>query len=319
MTEKELIHRYFYRPISSPFINTSIGDDAAIVTVPDDMQLVMTMDTLNEDIHFLKETDAYSVGYKAAAVNLSDLASMGASPKWVTLSLSIPTLNEQWLAEFSRGFFALLDKYNTVLIGGDINRGSLSITVQAEGFVPKNQALLRSTAQPNDLIYVSNTLGGAAFALDQLKQHKPVNKIFQEALEQPNPQIELGLALRNIATSCIDLSDGLARDLINITDASHVGALIDVSQLPIFDYKNTGIDYAEAVNYALCGGDDYQLCFTIPPTAEADLNKLKHLSLTKIGVIITTKNIEWTNLPFDSKNLKGFEHFTSKVEAGYLK
>jgi thiamine-monophosphate kinase len=322
-SEKEIIARYFKRSSHHAAVIHGIGDDAAILSVPAGYQLVATMDTLNEHIHFLSETSAFDIGYKAAAVNLSDLAAMGAEPKWITLSLSLPKFDENWVAEFSRGLFTVLDQFNTDLIGGDLNKGPLSITVQAEGFVPVGQALLRSGAQVDDIIYISGELGTAAVGLRVAQKKLTISERSAEralqALNQPQPQINLGLALRGIATSAIDLSDGLARDLTQICQASKVGAQLDSAKLPLDSDLLATVGQTKLIEFALTGGDDYQLCFTTPSSKTAEIAKIAQnlaLTLTPIGVItrqpqITNSLITMLNFAGIAEPItsSGFEHF----------
>ncbi len=332
MTEQEIIARYFFRELSSNYIAQSIGDDAAIVNIPPGQQLVMSMDTLNANVHFpysstslsiegksAWHTSAFDIGYKAVAVNLSDLAAMGAQPIWVTLSLSLPELDTAWLEQFSQGLYSLLDKHQVSLIGGDLNHGPLSITIQAEGLVPSGKALLRSGAQAGDLVYVSGELGTAAYVLQQLKA-SDADKIDEShlckllpALTQPQPQISLGLALQGIASSCLDLSDGLLHDIQRIMKASQVGMTLDVQTLPVAQIIRKMVSLKEMARLALVGGDDYQLCFTIPATKKAELitiGKKLQVSLTEIGLVTESQQLELRHNPLENKtSLNGFEHF----------
>jgi thiamine-monophosphate kinase len=307
MTERDIIETYFVRPNNAEL---SIGDDAAILHIPEGYDLVITMDTLNEGVHFLKDTNPFDIGYKTAAVNLSDLAAMGSTPQWVTLSLSLPTLDTEWLSAFSKGLWTVLDRYHVSLVGGDLNRGPLSATLQAHGIIPRGKALLRSGAKPNDLIVVSEQLGTAALALQALQKKITLDESILHdilpALHRPTPRVELGIALRDIATSAIDLSDGLARDLNNICEKSSVGAKINLDALPMHSALK---DY----RLALSGGDDYELCFTISLEKKdllISLSKQLDIPLTIIGVITEDSHVHYYK---DSKevklNIAGFEHF----------
>jgi len=308
MKESEIIEAYFVRANNAEL---SIGDDAAILRIPEGYDLVVTMDTLNEGVHFLKDTHPFDIGYKTVAVNLSDLAAMGAMPQWVTLSLSLPTLDTEWLSAFSKGLWTVLDRYHVSLVGGDLNRGTLSVTLQAHGIIPRGKALLRSGAKPNDLIIVSGQLGTAALALQVLQKkitldEATLNDILP-ALHRPIPRVELGIALRDIATSAIDLSDGLARDLNNICEKSSFGAKINLDDLPM----HTAL---KDENLALSGGDDYELCFTIPAEKKEFLKSLSeklNIPLTVIGTITEDSDIHYYK---DDKEVKltiaGFEHFS---------
>jgi len=238
MDEFELIARYFTpQKISRADVIVDIGDDCAILDIPTTSHLAITTDTLVNGVHFPMETAAFDVGYKSLAVNLSDLAAMGATPAWASLALTLPGYDETWLAEFSRGFFDLATRHGVQLMGGDMTRGPLSITVTALGFVPKNQAIQRQGAKPGDLIYVTDTLGDAGLALSFLKNKTAMAAAHQHTiltrLNRPEPRIDIGIQLRPIASSAIDISDGLAADLGHILKKNRVGAHIYVDQLPL--------------------------------------------------------------------------------------
>lgn len=271
-----------------------IGDDCALLNVPAGYELAVSTDSLLPAVHFPKDTSPYDIGYKALAANLSDLAAMGAEPAWASLALTLPKINKLWIENFCAGFFSLLNKYSMQLIGGDTTKGPLSITVQVFGFVPKGKALLRSGAKPQDLIYVTGTLGDAGWALDYLLQGKEtkINKndidYLLQKLNRPQPKIKEGLALRDIASAAIDISDGLAADLGHILKSSNVGATIDVDNLPLSSALSNNTTKKIAQKLALSAGDDYELCFTIPPKNLVRLEKsAKQLNcrFTKIGVI----------------------------------
>lgn len=259
------------------------GDDCAIVEVPSGFQLAISTDTLIAGRHFPLDTPAHAIGYKSLAVNLSDLAAMGATPAWVSLALSLPDQDKQWLSEFARGFAGLAEQYNVQLIGGDTTQGELSITVNVMGLLPAGQGLKRSGALAGDDIYISNTqgLGAAGFELANAQVHSRPN------LDYPHPRVELGQMLLNVATSCIDISDGLLADLGHILKASDVGAAIQLDDLPIFN-KLKSLPYADRLKLALCAGDEYELCFTAKP-AQADeiinLAEQLNIRLVKVGTI----------------------------------
>lgn len=314
MNEFDIIKKYFSIQPNRPEVRCGIGDDAAIVTVPEHKELVMTTDTLVADVHFPIATSADAIGYKSLAVNLSDLAAMGATPLWVTLALTLPENNFAWLEKFAQGFFALAQQYQVQLIGGDITKGPLSITVQALGTLPKGKALLRSMAKPNDLIYVSGTLGNAGLALKMLKENGSLSTANQEFLLQhlnyPQPRINLGQALLAYAHAAIDISDGLAADLDHILKQSHVGASINVDQLPLSSVLTQTLPKDKAIALALTAGDDYELCFTIPKNAQDQL-KLLSDKITCIGEI--TENPGLTLYYQDGSHyhgtLSGYQHF----------
>ncbi len=266
-SEFELIKRYFQNLSSEdPSVKYGIGDDAAIIEVPQGMDIVLSMDTLVEGTHFPKKTSPYDVGYKALAVNLSDMAAMGALPKWVLLSVSLPENDETWLKEFASGFFELASQHCVSLIGGDMSRGAFSITLQIQGLVPIDTALKRDGAKQGDLIYVTGFLGDAGVGLDivqgKLSIDNKYKDFFLNSLNRPEISIEAGLRLRKIASSAIDISDGLIADLGHILDSSYVGAEIEIKRIPLSQAMQQCLDEKTAWNYALISGDDYKLCFT---------------------------------------------------------
>ncbi|MCP5078315.1 MAG: thiamine-phosphate kinase, partial [Psychromonas sp.] len=236
--EFDLIKRYFKQKTSlnnCEGVDVGIGDDCAIVDIPDGYQLAVTTDSLVAGVHFFEDVSPYRLGYKSLAVNLSDLAAMGAIPKWLSLAITLPRVDEQWLNEFSRGFFELANKHNVKLIGGDTTKGPLSITVSAKGIVKRNKALLRSGAQVGDLICVSGSLGDGALGLAcKLEKLNIYDKTaFVDALELTEPRNNLGILLTDHASSCIDISDGLLQDLQHILDASYCGAIVAIDKLPL--------------------------------------------------------------------------------------
>ncbi|MCK5499573.1 MAG: thiamine-phosphate kinase [Gammaproteobacteria bacterium] len=273
--EFELIKKYFQNLTDDDAsVQCGIGDDAAVIQIPHDMEIVLSIDTLLEETHFPADTHPSDIAYKALAVNLSDMAAMGAVPKWVLLSISLPEGDEIWLEQFASGFLELAKQHSVSLIGGDMNRGSLSITVQIQGLVPTGKALKRGGAQQGDLIYVSGTLGDAGVGLDIIQQKLVVadeyKKFFLNSLNRPEISIDAGLHLRGVANSAIDISDGLISDLGHILEASHVGAEVEMEKIPLSEGMQQCIDKMVAWNYALTSGDDYKLCFT----ASAEQNDL---------------------------------------------
>lgn len=242
------------------------GDDAALFNVPSGQQLVVTTDTLNAGIHFFTDTDPADIGHKSLAVNLSDLAAMGATPKWVTLNLSLPKSEMDlpaWIDGFASGFAPLAAQHQVALAGGDMTSGPLSVTITAMGCLPNGSAVLRSGAQPGDAVFVTGTLGDAAAALHLFNAGHSVPDNWQQRLLRPSPRLATGQALRGIASSMIDISDGLLADLGHILDASGCAATIECGCLPLsaalrghpeFDWQ-----------WPLAGGDDYELCFTAAP------------------------------------------------------
>jgi len=322
ITEFGLIEKYFYRPTNGrKDVSTGIGDDCALTDVPHGQQLATTVDTLVNGIHFLPSTLPEDLAWKSIAVNLSDLAAMGAEPAWMTLALTIPETDEQWLKVFNESFFECADYYGIQLIGGDTTRGPLTVTIQAMGFVPPGTAPLRSGANPGDAIYVTGTIGDAGLGLAiSTGRHKPdsqenAQKLIERYL-RPTPRVAVGLAIRNIASAAIDLSDGLAGDLPHILDASDVGAAIDLESLPLSDALKTECEFDQAIEYALCSGDDYELCFTVP---EDNIDKLeKALKSTScyyrsIGRITGGKGIRYMHRGSKRElEFGGYTHFKSE-------
>jgi thiamine-monophosphate kinase len=267
MGEFDLIDRYFKRPVARNVLG--VGDDCALLAPAPGMQLAVSSDMLVEGRHFLCTVDPFKLGHKALAVNLSDLAACGAAPLAFTLALSMPQADEAWLEPFSRGLLALANAHDCELVGGDTTRGPLNICITAFGEVPPGLALLRSGARAGDDIHVSGTLGDARLALEVFRGTLSVPAgIFEAArsrMEQPTPRVALGRALRGIATSAIDISDGLLGDLGHILRQSAVGARLDTSLAVGLMAAHGVLDEAHRLEYVLAGGDDYELVFTAPP------------------------------------------------------
>ena len=307
IAEFNLIKQFFTRPAQHESTSLSVGDDCALLSVPKGYDLAITTDTMVENVHFFPDVHPEQLGHKLLAVNLSDLASMGAEPIAITLALTMPKVDEDWLAAFARGLFALADKYQLDLIGGDTTSGPLTLSIQAMGLVPKNMALKRSTAKVGDLIYVTGCLGDAGLGLKIKQGYAGQNT--QQALHRfntPEPRIEEGLAIRSLANACIDISDGLAQDLGHILTKSAVGARLDYQSLPlsacVLDYMQQTGDW----RMPLIAGDDYELCFTI--TAE-NARKLD-IPCTCIGIIEELAGLRLVrNDVCVNFNNSGFEHF----------
>jgi len=269
VNEFELIRKYFAaQPIRRPEVEVGIGDDAAIVRVPSGQDLVVTTDTLVSGVHFLPGTDAVALGHKALAVNLSDIAAMGAEPAWFTLNLTLPEADDRWLAEFSEGLFALAREQRMELIGGNIAHGPLNIAIEVHGLVPRGEALRRNGARTGDGIYVTGTFGDAALALrhrlGQLALPIADYAVLATRLDRPTPRIVEGIAFRGIASGAIDVSDGLLADLGHLLEASDVGARVELERVPLSpEYCN----HLDKVGWdaALSGGEDYELCITVSP------------------------------------------------------
>jgi len=315
VSEFEIIRRYFTRSWSDvPGVILGVGDDAAIVRATSDQDLVIAADVINEGIHFPVDTTAEAVGHKALAVNLSDLAAMGADPAWFTMTLSLPAVDEQWLERFASGLFALADAHNIFLIGGDTVRGPLSIAINAVGQIPRGTALRRDGAAIGDAVYVSGNLGDAALAIQQLG-HDPhhVNPVLRKRLDFPEPRLELGRYLREFASSCIDISDGLAADLSHILEASGVGAVLRIGHVPL-SAEVSAAGPENALKLAMGGGDDYELCFTVPPQHVRHIDEASRATgvrLTHIGDIVDEPGLtvlDRNNNPVPLHHL-GHDHF----------
>lgn len=265
-----------------------IGDDAALLSVPSGKQLVVAMDTLNVGVHFPAETAPADIGWKALAVNLSDLAAMAATPAWCMLSLSLPQSDAAWIDGFLDGFLELAAQHGVALVGGDTTRGPLSVCVTAHGFVEPRGALLRSGACVGDDIWITGTLGDAAAALRQWQSGDAVNPALRMRLDRPTPRVAAGLALAGIAHACIDVSDGLLADLGHVCRASRVGAELDVDALPASAALLAAFDVAAHRELQATGGDDYELCFTAPKTARLAVDDAMNacdVPATRIGRI----------------------------------
>lgn len=287
--EFELIERFFARAAGRRAdVVAGIGDDAAVLRVPEGAELVAATDTLTAGVHFPVDTAPDAIGHKALAVNLSDLAAMGSEPAWAMLALTLPEADEAWLGEFARGFLALAGRHRVALVGGDTTRGPLSITVQALGWVPRGSALRRAGAHPGDHLYVTGTLGDAALALEGLRGTRRVPRAVLAALrrrlDRPEPRIGAGLALRGVASAAIDVSDGLLADAGHLARAGGVGITVWPQALPRSADYRTASNGEEDWEAALSGGDDYELCFSVPPGREEALRALG-CPVTRIGVV----------------------------------
>lgn len=299
MGEFDLIDRYFKRPVKRNALG--IGDDCALLTPTPGMQMAVSSDMLVEGRHFLSTVDPFRLGHKALAVNLSDLAACGAKPLAFTLALSMQLADESWLEPFSRGLLALADAHACELVGGDTTRGPLNICITVFGEIPQGQALLRSGAKAGDDIYVSGTLGEARLALEAFRGTLLLpTQVFEAArarMELPTPRVALGLALRGIATSLIDVSDGLLGDLGHILRCSGVGARIDTSIALglMMPFVHDAIDDERRLEYVLAGGDDYELVFTAPATARQAVQSASQqasTAVTRIGTIEADRGLQ---------------------------
>ena len=304
MAEFSLIDRYF-KTAASAQVDLGIGDDSAIVSPPVGEQLVICTDTLVAGRHFPLSTAAHAIGWKSVAVNLSDLAAMGAIPHSILLALSLPQVDDAWLEGFSQGLFDCCAPYNVQLIGGDTTQSPhLTISVTALGWIPTAQGITRSGAQVGDYVVVSGQIGDAAFALQHLGHP------LQQRLDYPTPRCELGQSLRGLASSMIDISDGLAQDLGHILKASGVGATLSLDQLPL-DPALQVLAPEQRWQYALAGGDDYELCFTLSKDNYQHLCQLNPTTpFTIIGSIQAEfgLRLEYQGQP-QSLPLSGYQHF----------
>lgn len=316
-SEFDLIKKYFTRPTRHTPLG--IGDDAALIAPTNGMALAVAADMLVEGTHFLPDAEPYDVGWKSLAVNLSDMAAMGALPKWATMTIALPQADEAWVEQFAAGFFLCADKYQVDLIGGDTTRGPLAISVQIMGEVRPGQTLLRSGAKPGDDIWVSGKLGDAALALAGLQGRYSLDREELEAclpaLHRPQPRVELGLLLNMMVHSAIDVSDGLLADLGHILQASGVGAEIQLQYVPCSDVARRRLADPPVQQMVLAGGDDYELCFTVPARNHAEIAKIATLigvPLTRIGTITQEPGLTVRGLDNQIININksGFDHFS---------
>ena len=313
--EFDLIARIRARVATRADVVLGIGDDAALLAPPPGRQLVVTADTLNDGVHFPRGTSPADVGWKALAVNLSDLASMGAEPAWCTLSLSLPQSDPAWIEGFLDGFLDLAGQHDIALVGGDTTRGPLSIAVTAMGLVEPGRALRRDGARVGDEVWVTGTLGDAAGGL-ALLDREPVPAL-RARLDRPTPRVAAGRALAGIATACVDVSDGLLADLGHVCARSHVAAHLDVDALPASAALREAFGEADRIALQASGGDDYELCFTAPADAGADIDAVSAqlgLRFTRIGRIVAGEGVH----PVDAKSQpwssprRGYDHFAEQ-------
>jgi thiamine-monophosphate kinase len=325
MTETDLIQRFFYGlGAERDDVRLGIGDDAALLRVPSGEELVLTTDALIEGVHFLPGAPAHSLGHRALAVNLSDIAAMGATPRWALLSLNLPQADEAWLSAFAAGFGALARAHGVALVGGNLSRGPLSITVQMAGSVPDRQALRRDGARPGHALYVSGCIGDAAAGLQVLRGELAVDATSADYLrrrfEYPQPRLQLGEALRGLASACIDVSDGLYVDAQRLLRASGCGATVELERLPLSPALRQAMGDA-AWQQALEGGEDYELCFCAPVTHAAAIAAAAARSATtisRIGGVEAGARIELragnSVMQFSPS---GFDHFRAIREADH--
>ena len=322
LSEFELIDRYFNRPTrAGGSVQLGIGDDCALLIPPAGELLAVSTDMLVEGRHFFAGTNPYDLGHKALAVNLSDLAAMGAQPLAFTLALALPAADPAWLQPFSEGLFHLADAYEIELIGGDTTRGPLTISITVMGSVTKTHAIKRSGAHAGDELWVSGTLGDARLALEALQGHRSLSPELlskaSERLHRPVPRVKLGLALRGIASAAIDVSDGLYGDLGHVLKLSSLAATVNADDLPLGEAlasQPMDIRYAMALN----GGDDYELCFSAPADqhqAVVAAGKRSETNVTCIGKLAQGSGIhvQDRNGTIVSISNHSFDHFTEKL------
>ena len=317
VSEFDLIARYFSPPTTHTVLGG--GDDAALLAVTPGMELVVSTDMLVGGRHFFEDADPYGIGYKSLAVNLSDIAAMGARPRWVTLSVAFPKADEQWIERFAQGFLDLARNYDVDLVGGDTTRGPLNICVQIMGEAPAGAALRRAGARAGDQVWVSGTLGDAALALAHLRGDFTLQSsgldFAMQRLDHPSPRVALGEGLRGIATSAIDVSDGLVADAGHIAERSQVRIVIEWESVPLSDVTQRDRGHPLIRACALAGGDDYELCFTAPGAQHAALIALSGalgVALTPIGRVETGQGVTVVDASGNPIGLErqGFDHFS---------
>jgi thiamine-monophosphate kinase len=318
LAEFDLINRFFVRSAHSKIKDDSvavgIGDDAAILLPTPGTGLVVATDTIVESVHFPEYTPAHAVGYRVLAVNLSDLAAMAARPRWANLSLALPEADAEWVEQFAAGFFALADVFGVELVGGDTVSGNLTATVTLQGEVLPDQAVLRSGATEADLIYVTGNPGDAV-AGRLCEGTSDAEHYLAEQFLYPAPRVHEGMSLAGVASAMIDISDGLHADLNHLLAASDVGAELRIEALPLSDELVATVGNDEAIEMALLGGDDYELCFTVPQDKDAEFRELAaswDCPVTHLGTVVQGEGARWSRAGehFVVADV-GFDHFAS--------
>ncbi len=320
MSEQEIITQYFSHHRHCANVDIGIGDDAAVVTPPNNSRLVISTDTLNEGIHFHNDCKPEHLGHKVLAVNLSDLAAMGAIPLWATINLSILKIDHDWLKKFTQGLFSLADLQNIKIVGGDLVKGPLSISMQVIGYLNSDKVLTRSGAEVDDLVFVSGTIGDAGLAL---KLHGSAKGIDISQAEQdyitmrfnkPEPRVSLGVEIVKFANSAIDISDGLLIDLQHVLSMSKVGAVIDVEKIPISKVVQRHVNVLQDWSIPLTSGEDYEIIFTANKKYVSEINYISEkiqCPVNEIGRIVRGDNIKLLKQgsPITLPNKLGFDHF----------
>ena len=321
VAEFDLIERYFATlPTAGDGenlgrgVDLGIGDDCALLRVPPGQQLAVSIDTLVEGTHFLPDTDPEQLAQRALAACVSDLAAMGADPVWLTLALTLPESCPDWLAGFSRGLGASMRRYGLSLVGGDTTRGHRTLSLQVHGWVPEGQALTRNGAVPGDSIWVSGTLGDAMAGLDQLQHSADPDPYLLERFYRPTARIELGRALRGIASAALDISDGLLADLNHLLKPNQLGARLMLNQLPLSAALTAGYASEQARSWALGGGEDFELCFCIPAaqrTSWLALLPSLDVACTEVGAICSEPGLVGVEANGAEIELsaRGYRHF----------
>jgi thiamine-monophosphate kinase len=314
--EFEIIERYFTRPSRDPDVVIGVGDDAAVLAV--NGLVAVTVDTLVVGRHFPDGIAAPLLGYRALAVNLSDLAAMGAEPRWATLALTLPKADELWLDGFSRGLFDLAERHGVSLVGGNLARGPLSVTIQLIGRVERGRFLTRAHGNVGDDVYVTGTLGDSAAGVALINErvetaHGSAGAALKERFYRPVPRVAAGLALRSLASAAIDVSDGLIADLGHICERSGCGAVIDVEHVPLSAELMSICPPQIALAHALAGGDDYELCFTAPPSRAEEIERAlggTGTSVTRVGQLVPGQEVvcRRDGEPYKPKS-RGYRHF----------